>query len=99
MQEPLKKTVSFAAEGKKAEFITILEAGERTGKIKNIECESFDSLIITEEDGAKWRIFAEGINSLHCDFNKELSAKDSIKDIEMHRDKISVKIYKLKEFD
>ena len=99
LQEPLKKTVSFAAEGKKAEFITILEAGERTGKIKNIECESFDSLIITEEDGAKWRIFAEGINSLHCDFNKELSAKDSIKDIEMHRDKISVKIYKLKEFD
>ena len=56
-------------------------------------------MIITEEDGAKWRIFAEGINSLPCGFNGELSAENLMKNVETKQDKISVEIYKLKEFD
>ncbi len=62
LQEPLKKTVSFTARGREAEFITLLESGEKTEKIKEICCEKFSTLIITEDTGNKWKIVINGIN-------------------------------------
>ncbi len=59
LDEPLKKTVSFSAEGRKAGFITILEAGEKTGRIKTVECQNFNAVLITETDGSQWRVTAE----------------------------------------
>lgn len=61
LEEPLKKTVSFSAEGRKAGFITILEAGEQTERIKTVECHEFNVVLITERDGSQWRIAAEGM--------------------------------------
>ncbi|MCI8691308.1 MAG: hypothetical protein HFH91_00925 [Lachnospiraceae bacterium] len=61
LDEPLKKTVSFSAEGRKAGFITILEAGEKTGRIKTVECPDFNAVLITERNGSQWRITAEGM--------------------------------------
>ena len=95
LKEPLKKTVSFTTEGKKAEFITILEAGERTGNIKNIECESFDTLIITEENGDQWKIITKGMDLFYGGLNGELFIQYSIENAEI-QDKISVDIQKIK---
>lgn len=88
LQEPLKKTVSFTAWGREAEFITLLEAGEKTGKIKEIRCEDFSTLIITEDTGNKWKIVADGIN----DFSPS-QEENRGKKIAKKRE-ISVKIFK-----
>lgn len=61
LEESLKKTVSFSAEGKKAGFITILEAGEKTGLIRAVECRDFGNILITERSGSQWCIAAEGM--------------------------------------
>ncbi|MDE7327150.1 MAG: heparinase II/III-family protein, partial [Lachnospiraceae bacterium] len=86
LQEPLKKTVSFTVQGRRAEFITILETGEKTGKIKNIQCESFSSLLVTEDTGEKWKIMVEGMEDVTI-----LQNVENTEDMEK-RDKISVKI-------
>lgn len=62
LEEPLKKTVSFSAEGKRAGFLTILEAGEKTGKIRDVDCADFASVTVTEDDGAVWEITAPGMD-------------------------------------
>ena len=56
-----KKTVSFTVEGKCAEFVTILEAGEKTGRVKAVFCRNFSTLVVTEESGEAWEICAAGI--------------------------------------
>lgn len=61
LQKPLKKTVSFTVKGKTAEFITILEAGEKTGKVKSVCCKDFSSLLITENTGEEWEISVTGM--------------------------------------
>lgn len=60
-EEPLKKTVSFSEQGTKAEFITLLEAGERTGWVEAVECQDFRSFLVKEKDGRQWRISAAGM--------------------------------------
>ena len=62
LEEPLKKTVSFSAEGKSAGFLTILEAGEKIGKIRDVDCVDFTSVTVTEDDGAVWEITAAGMD-------------------------------------
>lgn len=61
LEEPLKKTVSFRTEGKRACFLTILETGEKTGKIRDVDCEGFACAVVTEDDAAVWRFTAEGM--------------------------------------
>lgn len=64
LQEPLKKTVSFSTQGRSAEFITILETGERTGRVKDVQCKSFSSLVVTEENGVRWKVMVDGMSDL-----------------------------------
>lgn len=61
LEAPLKKTVSFTEKGKRAGFITILEAGEKTGRIKTVECNEFSEILVKEEDGSRWRIAVDGM--------------------------------------
>lgn len=61
LEEPLKKTVSFSQRGRSAEFITLLEAGEATGQVRGISCESFQSILIQEADGKAWRFTVTGM--------------------------------------
>lgn len=61
LEEPLKKTVAFTAMGKKAGFITILEAGEKTGRIEQAESGDFSRILIRETDGSCWNITAVGM--------------------------------------
>ena len=63
LKEPLKKVVSFSTEGERAGFITLLESGERTGRIKSVECDSFDSILITEDSGESWKVSARGLEN------------------------------------
>ena len=61
LEEPLKKTVSFSQSGRSAEFITLLEAGETTGRVRSVSCESFHSILIQEADGKAWRFTVTGM--------------------------------------
>lgn len=61
LAQPLKKTVSFTVEGEKAGFVTLLEAGRQTGKIRAVCCRDFQSLTVTEESGKSWEISACGM--------------------------------------
>lgn len=54
--------MSFSAEGKSAGFLTILEAGEKIGKIRDVDCVDFTSVTVTEDDGAVWEITAAGMD-------------------------------------
>ncbi len=87
LQEPLKKTVSFTVCGREAEFITLLESGEKTGKVKEICCEDFSTLIISENNGNKWKIVANGMNDFHASQGENTGEK-----IKEHA--ISIKIFK-----
>lgn len=82
LKEPLKKVVSFGAEGERAGFITLLESGERTGRIRSVECESFDSLLITEDSGEAWRVSARGMEDRDGEISVEISADYLQKDEE-----------------
>jgi len=62
LQEPLKKTVSFSVRGKKAGFITILEAGKEAGRISAVRCEEFYSIKVEEVNGEKWEICVDGMD-------------------------------------
>lgn len=61
LKEPLKKTVAFTVRGKKAEFITILEAGEKAGRIESAESRDFTRMLIKEKDGTRWQIAVSGM--------------------------------------
>lgn len=61
LKEPLKKTVSFTAEGEKAGFVTLLEAGQQTGKITAVTCSDFHSIVVTEKSGQRWEISVRGM--------------------------------------
>lgn len=61
LEEPLKKTVSFSQKGRSAGFITLLEAGEATGRVRSVSCESFHSILIQEADGKAWRFTVTGM--------------------------------------
>ena len=60
LEEPLKKTVSFTAQGTRAGFITILEAGTK-GRIRSVRCRDYGSVIVTEDTGAAWKISVTGM--------------------------------------
>lgn len=62
LEEPLKKTVSFTARGKRAGFITILEAGKETGRVRTVRCTDFDSVTIVESTEETWRIAVSGMD-------------------------------------
>lgn len=62
LQEPWKKTVSLSARGKSAGFITILEAGKETGRIKKVLCKDFESVVVEENDGKAWEITVKGMD-------------------------------------
>lgn len=61
LAQPLKKTVSFTVEGEKEGFVTLLEAGRQTGKIRAVCCRDFQSLTVTEESGKSWEISTCGM--------------------------------------
>ena len=61
LEEPKKKTVSFTVYGKKAGFITLLESGKSADRIKNVSCEDFSSVTITEKDGKTWVFSVTGM--------------------------------------
>lgn len=71
LEEPLKKTVSFTVQGTKAEFITILEAGE-PGKIRSVSSREYGSVMVTENTGKTWKISVTGME------RKEASVSVSI---------------------
>lgn len=60
-EDPLKKTVSFSAKGKQAKFITLLEAGQKTGHIQAVWSDGFDAVTVEEANGEKWRIAVTGM--------------------------------------
>ncbi len=60
-EDPLKKTVSFSSKGKQAKFITLLEAGQSTGRIKEVQCDGFNTVTIEEVSGEKWKIAVMGM--------------------------------------
>ncbi len=73
LEEPLKKTVGFSARGKKAGFITILEAGKETGRIKAVECRDFGSMVVEEADGRKWEISVGGMDGKEAEISVEIN--------------------------
>lgn len=73
LEEPLKKTVSFSARGKKAGFITILEAGKKTGRIRAVSCPDFGSLLVEESDGRKWEISVGGMEGKEAEVSVEIN--------------------------
>lgn len=73
LQEPLKKTVSFSATGKKAGFITILEAGKEAGRINAVQCEEFHAVRIEEADGRVWGISVKGIDGKEAEVSVEIN--------------------------
>lgn len=72
LEEPLKKTASFTVQGDKAEFITILEAGERADKIRSVECEDFRLVKVTEEKEGTWEISVSGMERKDGDVKVEI---------------------------
>ncbi len=94
LQETKKKTVAFTVEGKCAEFITILEAGERTGRVRAVCCESFSSLSVTEQTGEEWEIRVAGMDCF-AGFGILHGREDTReKNGEQEQEKISVEIHK-----
>lgn len=74
LAEPLKKVVSFSAQGERAGFITLLESGDdRIGRIKSVECRRFDCILITEESGESFRISARGMEDREGRISVEIS--------------------------
>lgn len=61
LEEPLKKTVSFSVHGRRAEFITLLEGGGSAERIREVSCQNFHSIAVTEADGRGWTISADGM--------------------------------------
>lgn len=93
-KEPLKKTVSFTVEGKSAKFVTVLEAGEKQGRIKNVRCENFSTLTVTEENGGMWEICVTGMDDLDAPQNGIKTERHEGKETGK-KEKISVKIRKV----
>lgn len=75
LDEPLKKTVSFAVKGTKAGFITILEGGKTADHVKAVSCESFSSVTITEDSKRTWIISVEGMEDRDTDITVSVAAK------------------------
>lgn len=71
--KPFKKTVSFSTRGKKAGFVTILEAGKDAGRINAVQCEYFHSVTIEEADGRMWNISVNGIDEKEADVSVEIN--------------------------
>ena len=74
LAEPGKKTISFTVEGEKAEFITLLEAGGQTGKIRVVSCRDYHSIVVTEDSGERWKISVEGIDKINSPVRTEIHA-------------------------
>lgn len=74
LEEPMKKTVAFTVRGKTAGFVTILEAGERTGKVRAISCDDYNHVIITEDTGDKWRISVTGMAERKAEISVSVDA-------------------------
>lgn len=74
LEEPMKKTVAFTVRGKSAGFVTILEAGERTGKVRAISCDDYNHVIITEDTGDKWRISVTGMAERKAEISVSVDA-------------------------
>jgi len=72
LREPLKKTVSFSDRGKKAGFITVLEAGKETGRICGIQCTDFHSIVIEEKNGERWAVSVEGMDEKEAEVSVKI---------------------------
>lgn len=75
LEEPLKKTVSFKAKGKQAGFITLLEAGQKTGRITAVRCDAFNAIVVEEESGEQWKVAVTGMDKRTAEIAVEISRR------------------------
>lgn len=61
LSSPCRKTVSFHQKGRSARFVTALEIGEGKGRIRDIRCESYGSILVEFWDGSIRHITVEGM--------------------------------------
>ncbi len=74
-QEPKKKVVSFAAQGRKGRFLTILEAGKETGQIKSVKADDFGCIVVEETNHGRWRICVSGMEDAQAEVRVQIKAE------------------------